>query len=60
MFMHNPPIYITETVAAALVEDIGSGDVTAALIPSESSAKAQLMIRESAVICGIPWVNEKW
>lgn len=42
-------------VAAALAEDIGSGDLTALLIPAERSARATLISREDAVLCGIPW-----
>ena len=42
-------------VAAALAEDIGSGDLTALLIPAECCARAKLISREDAVLCGIPW-----
>jgi nicotinate-nucleotide pyrophosphorylase (carboxylating) len=49
---------ITETVRFALAEDIGSGDITAQLIPPEHTATARIITRESAVICGVNWVNE--
>ncbi|MEX1668432.1 carboxylating nicotinate-nucleotide diphosphorylase [Zhongshania guokunii] len=49
---------ITETVAFALKEDIGSGDITAQLIPVSQTAKARIITRENAVICGTEWVNE--
>lgn len=49
---------ITETVAFALKEDIGSGDITAQLIPVTQTAKARIITRENAVICGTEWVNE--
>ncbi|MBQ0796105.1 carboxylating nicotinate-nucleotide diphosphorylase [Zhongshania sp.] len=49
---------ITETVRFALAEDIGSGDITAQLIPADHSASARIITRESAVICGVNWVNE--
>ncbi|CAA0094510.1 Nicotinate-nucleotide pyrophosphorylase [carboxylating] [Zhongshania aliphaticivorans] len=49
---------ITETVRFALAEDIGSGDITAQLIPSNHTATARIITRESAVICGVNWVNE--
>jgi nicotinate-nucleotide pyrophosphorylase (carboxylating) len=49
---------ITETVAFALQEDIGSGDITAQLIPLTQTAKARIITRESAVVCGVEWVNE--
>jgi nicotinate-nucleotide pyrophosphorylase (carboxylating) len=45
-------------VAQALREDIGAGDVTAALIPVATQARASLLCRDSAVICGVPWVEE--
>ena len=42
----------------ALEEDIGSGDITAHLIPESTPAKAEVISREQAVICGIDWFNE--
>lgn len=56
----NPPAieYIQSQVEAALVEDIGSGDITAALIPSSSIAQATVISREQAVISGSAWVNQ--
>jgi nicotinate-nucleotide pyrophosphorylase (carboxylating) len=44
-------------VKAALSEDIGTGDYTAMLIPSTQNAVATIISRESAIICGIDWVN---
>nr|WP_298165514.1 carboxylating nicotinate-nucleotide diphosphorylase [uncultured Pseudomonas sp.] len=41
----------------ALAEDIGSGDITAQLIPAERMAHATVITRESAVICGTSWVD---
>ncbi len=49
---------VTENVRAALAEDIGSGDLSAALIPVEAEARARVVSREAAVICGRPWVDE--
>jgi len=49
---------LARTVAAALAEDIGSGDITAALVPAAQQAEATVLCRESAVICGRPWVDE--
>jgi nicotinate-nucleotide pyrophosphorylase (carboxylating) len=49
---------ITETVRFALAEDIGSGDITAQLIPAKHTATASIITREAAVICGVNWVNE--
>jgi nicotinate-nucleotide pyrophosphorylase (carboxylating) len=45
-------------VSRALREDIGSGDVTAALIPAASRCKAQVICRDEAIISGIPWFNQ--
>jgi len=49
---------LQQTVANALAEDVGSGDITAMLVPNESHAQARVMTREHAVVCGEPWVNE--
>lgn len=45
------------TVALALVEDIGSGDLTAALIPESTLAEATVISRENAVLCGAAWFD---
>jgi nicotinate-nucleotide pyrophosphorylase (carboxylating) len=44
-------------VARALAEDVGAGDLTAALIAPERQASAYVLARESAVICGSAWVE---
>ncbi|PHM21547.1 MAG: nicotinate-nucleotide diphosphorylase (carboxylating) [Curvibacter sp. PD_MW3] len=44
-------------VARALQEDIGHGDLTAGLIDPTRLARARVLARESAVICGVPWVE---
>lgn len=44
-------------VARALAEDVGTGDLTAALVESGRSTRARILSRESAVICGTPWVQ---
>lgn len=49
---------ITENVAAALREDVGSGDLTAALIPAHQQARARIITREAAVVAGTAWVDE--
>ncbi len=49
--------HIDTLVRAALEEDIGSGDLTAALIPETRQATAVLISREVAVLCGIPWFD---
>jgi len=48
---------IKANVRNALREDIGSGDITAQLIPAERLARATVITREPAVICGTAWVN---
>ncbi len=45
-------------MSRALREDIGSGDVTAALIPASTSMRARLISREPAVLSGRPWADE--
>lgn len=52
------PSDIAATVAAALREDIGTGDITAQLIAEDALATAHIINREPAVICGVAWVNE--
>jgi nicotinate-nucleotide pyrophosphorylase (carboxylating) len=49
---------ISRTVARALAEDVGSGDVTAALIETSATAHAELLVRESCVLCGTDWFDE--
>ena len=44
-------------VREALSEDIGAGDITAALIPKNEVANATVISREAAVLCGIAWFN---
>lgn len=46
---------VEANVAAALAEDLGTGDLTAGLIPAGRRASATLITREDAVLCGIPW-----
>ncbi|MEM8561906.1 MAG: carboxylating nicotinate-nucleotide diphosphorylase [Pseudomonadota bacterium] len=47
---------ISNNVRAALAEDIGSGDITAELIPATKPASARIISREDGVLCGRPWV----
>jgi len=51
------PRDLPEQVERALEEDIGSGDLTAALIPASLNACGSVITRESAIICGIPYVD---
>jgi nicotinate-nucleotide pyrophosphorylase (carboxylating) len=49
------PEDLDRVVAQALSEDIGSGDLTAALIPDDRMARAQVITRDAAVVCGLAW-----
>jgi len=40
---------------AALLEDVGSGDLTGLLVPEGGRATARVIVREDAVLCGAPW-----
>ncbi|OWW22157.1 carboxylating nicotinate-nucleotide diphosphorylase [Noviherbaspirillum denitrificans] len=42
-------------IAAALSEDVGTGDVTGLLVPENEWVKARVIVREAAVLCGAPW-----
>lgn len=48
---------VQQQVQAALNEDVGSGDLTASLIPAAQVATASIIVRETAIICGLAWVN---
>jgi nicotinate-nucleotide pyrophosphorylase (carboxylating) len=50
--------HVASSVQTALAEDVGSGDLTAALVPEAQQARATLITRDAAVICGQPWFNE--
>ncbi|GAA0721980.1 carboxylating nicotinate-nucleotide diphosphorylase [Dokdonella soli] len=49
---------IERDVRRALEEDIGSGDVTADLLPTGASARARVITRDAAVLCGRAWFDE--
>jgi nicotinate-nucleotide pyrophosphorylase (carboxylating) len=51
------PADLPKQVARALAEDIGSGDLTAALIPADRVGRASVITREPAIVCGIPYVE---
>jgi len=52
------PADIAKQVEAALREDLGSGDVTAALVPAAQRVRGTVVTREPAVLCGRAWVDE--
>ena len=49
---------IQKNVTDALAEDVGSGDLTASLVPETSNVSASIFARENAVMAGHPWVDE--
>lgn len=49
---------IRHAVAEALNEDVGEGDITAALLPATMRARAHVISRQDAVLCGAPWFDE--
>ncbi len=51
------PLLIDQQVAASILEDIGTGDISAELVPASLQMQAHIISREEAVVCGIPWVN---
>lgn len=50
--------HVSASVRGALAEDVGTGDLTAALVPAGQQAVATIITRDEAVICGQPWVKE--
>ncbi|BEU20487.1 carboxylating nicotinate-nucleotide diphosphorylase [Paraburkholderia sp. 22B1P] len=49
---------IARNVGDALAEDVGSGDLTGLLVPADEMRDARIIVREKAVLCGVPWFNE--
>ena len=54
------PNDLTLIVSLALSEDIGDGDITSALLAKDLKVKANIICKEDAVLCGIPWANEAY
>ncbi|TDJ65369.1 MAG: carboxylating nicotinate-nucleotide diphosphorylase [Proteobacteria bacterium] len=52
------PTDIKEIVCQALAEDIGTGDLTAKLIPGSKQADAHVITRDDAILCGTAWFDE--
>lgn len=50
--------YLKDSVAVALAEDVGSGDLTAELVPATQRAHARIVTREDCIVCGQPWCEE--
>lgn len=51
------PPDLEATVDRALAEDVGTGDLTALLVPESAQCRARVITRESAVLCGTAWVD---
>ncbi|MFY0991291.1 carboxylating nicotinate-nucleotide diphosphorylase [Halomonas sp. C05BenzN] len=65
MHYQDAPLYhqklgeeIRDSAARLLAEDVGPGDITAQLIPDQQWATARVITRETAVLCGVAWVDE--
>ena len=56
--MSKLPSDLAQQVATALAEDIGSGDITAELVPAAQRVTGKVITREDATLCGRPWVVE--
>jgi len=50
--------HLVRSVRFALEEDLGSGDITAQLIPAEQTSTAQVITREPGILCGREWFEE--
>lgn len=48
---------LSASVALALLEDVGSGDLTGELVPADARVVAHVVVREEAVLCGAPWFD---
>lgn len=48
---------LSASVALAVLEDVGSGDLTGELVPSDAKVVAHVVVREEAVLCGAPWFD---
>ncbi|MGA9340852.1 MAG: carboxylating nicotinate-nucleotide diphosphorylase [Rhodanobacteraceae bacterium] len=52
------PAIVQRDVRRALAEDIGSGDITSDLLPAEARARARIVTRDAAILCGCDWFAE--
>ncbi len=50
-------IEVKRNVVAALAEDVGSGDISASLIPQDQHEQARVITREGGIFCGKAWVD---
>lgn len=52
------PLDIGDVVRQALDEDMGTGDLSAAIVPANAVSRAKVLSREDAILCGAPWFTE--
>jgi nicotinate-nucleotide pyrophosphorylase (carboxylating) len=55
--LHTLEETVTRDVTRALAEDVGAGDLTAALVPAGRRTTARLLTRQSGILCGAEWFN---
>ena len=55
--IHDIEATVTADVTRALAEDVGSGDLTASLIPAAARGTASVITRQDAVLCGSEWFD---
>ena len=49
---------LQQSVAAALAEDVGGGDLSAALVPADRQSTARVVSRQGCILCGQAWFDE--
>ena len=54
-FDENLQASFEQNLLAALLEDVGTGDLTGKLVPGDVRVRARVIVREDAVLCGAPW-----
>lgn len=54
-FDENLQASFEQNLLAALLEDVGAGDLTGKLVPDDVRVRARVIVREDAVLCGAPW-----
>ncbi|MFT7472842.1 MAG: nicotinate-nucleotide pyrophosphorylase (carboxylating) [Kiritimatiellia bacterium] len=52
------PVDIAKLVTFCLQEDVGTGDITAELIPIDKTISAKIICRDNGIFCGRPWADE--
>ena len=60
MTIHSHRKKVSNSVKKALKEDIGSGDITTQIIPIDSQCKANLIVRNTSILCGIDWFSKSF